>query len=128
MVEALNQFSTSEGLRDEPGRRLSSHLLRGHAVGIGHIDDGLPLPGGERLCDIRVRFKTHSQKDNVRLDSFRQCCGNDPGSDRGRIGCKAFRVARGCNGYFDAVAGKRLGQGLADIAEADNCVARYFVF
>jgi hypothetical protein len=37
--------------------------------------------------------------------------------------CKAFRVARGCNGYFDAVAGKRPGQGLADIAEADDCAA-----
>src|SRR5277367_1832897 len=40
MVEAPNQFSTSEGLRDNLGRRLSSQFLRGHAVGIGHIDDG----------------------------------------------------------------------------------------
>jgi len=70
----------------------------------------------------------HSQKDNVRLDGFRQCGGNDPGSDGGRIGCKAFRIAGGCNGYFDAVAGKCPGQGLADLAEADNCVARCFIF
>ena len=49
--------------------------------------------------------------------------GNDLGSDRGRGGCKGFRVARGCNGYFDALAGKRLGKSVADLAEADNCVA-----
>src|ERR1700722_3403048 len=54
MVEALNQFSASEGLRDEPGRRLSSQFLKRHAVGIGHVDDGLPLPVWECLCDIRV--------------------------------------------------------------------------
>src|SRR5450432_3092725 len=89
MVEALNQFPTSESLRDELGRRLSSQLLRGHAVGIGHIDDGLPLPGGQRLRDILVRLEADSQKDDVRLDSLRQCCGNDPGADGGCIGCKA---------------------------------------
>src|SRR5450755_3679268 len=126
MVEALNQSSTSEGLRDDLGRRLSPQFLRGHAVGIGHIDDGLSLPGRQRLRDILVRLETDSQKDDVRLDRFRQLFGNDRGSDRGCGGCKAFRVARGCNGYFDAVAGKRLGQGLADIAEADNCVAHIF--
>src|SRR5580700_325161 len=75
MVEALNQSTASEGLRDELGRRLSPQFLRGHAVGIGHIDDGLPLPGGERLRDIRVRFEMDSQKDDVRLDGFRQGCG-----------------------------------------------------
>src|SRR5450432_1692174 len=126
MVEALHQSSTSEGLRDGLGRRLSPQCLRGHAVGIGHIDDGLSLPGRQRLRDIPVRLETDSQKDDVRLDGFRQCFGNDRGSDRGRRGCKAFRVARGRNGYFDALAGKRLGQGLADIAEADNCVAHIF--
>lgn len=55
MVEAFNQSTVSEGLRDEPGRRQSSQLLRGHAVGIGHIDDGLPLPvehGKRRFSDI----------------------------------------------------------------------------
>src|ERR1700716_1396694 len=118
MVEALNQSSTSEGLRDDLGRRLSSQFLRGHAVGIGHIDDGLSLPSGQRLRDIRVRLETNSQKDDVRLDRFRQFFGNDRWPDPGRIGCKAFRVARGCDGYFDALAGKRLGKGLADIAEA----------
>src|SRR5450432_922933 len=46
MIEALDQACASEGLRDELGRRLSSQFLRGHAVGIGHIDDGLPLPVG----------------------------------------------------------------------------------
>src|ERR1019366_7236838 len=119
MVEGLDQSCASEGLRDELGRRLSSQFLRGHAVGIGHIDDGLPLPGGERLRDIRVRLETDSQKDDVRLDDVRQFFGNDLGSDRGRGGCKAFRVARGCNGYFDAASGKRLSKSLADIAEAD---------
>ena len=84
---------------------------------------GLSLPGGQRLRDIRVRLETDGQEDDVRLDCFRQCFGNDRGSDRGRIGCKAFRVARGCNGYFDAVAGKRLGKSVADLAEADNCIA-----
>src|SRR5580693_8624547 len=44
MVEALNQSCTSEGLRDDLGRRLTSQFFRGHAVGIGHIDDGLALP------------------------------------------------------------------------------------
>src|ERR1700730_5935015 len=115
MVEALDQSSTSEGLRDDLGRRLSPQFLRGHAVGVGHIDDGLSLPGRQRLRDVLVRLETDSQKDGVRLDRFRQCFGNDRGSDRGRSGCKAFRAARGCNGYFDALAGKGLGQGLADL-------------
>jgi hypothetical protein len=126
MVEAFDQSSTSKGLRDDPGRRLSSQFLRGHAVGIGHVDDGLSLPGRQHLRDIRVRLETDSQKDDVRLDRVRQFLGNDLGADGGRGGCKALRVARGCDGYFDAIAGKRLGQGLADIAEADNCLAHIF--
>src|SRR5450830_958801 len=126
MVEALNQFSTSESLRDDLARRLSSQFLRGHAVGIGHIDDGLSLPGRQRLRDIPVRLETNRQKDDVCLDGFRQCRGNDLWPDPGRSGCKVFRVARGCNRYFDALAGKGLGQGLADIAEADNCVAHMY--
>src|SRR5450631_1984539 len=126
MVEALNQSSTSAGLRDDLGRRLSSQFLRGHAVGIGLIDDGLSLPGRRRLRDIPVRLETDSQKDDIRLDRFRQFLGNDLGSVRGRSGCKAFRVASGCTGYFDALAGKRLSKSLADIAEADNCVAHIF--
>src|SRR5450432_2480419 len=101
MVEALNQSSTSEGLGDDLGRRLSSQFLRGHAVGIGHIDDGLSLPARQRLRDILMRLETGSQNAEVRLDSCRQGFGNGLGSDRGRSGCKAFRVARGCNGYFD---------------------------
>src|ERR1700716_1337482 len=127
MVEALNQSCTSEGLRDGLGRRLSPQFLRGHSVGIGHIDDGLSLPGGQRLRDMPVRLETDSQKDDVRLDGFRQCFGNDLGPDRGRSGCKAFRVASGCNGYFDAASGKRLSKSLADLAEADNCVAHIFL-
>src|ERR1700677_680023 len=123
MVEALNQSSTSEGLRDDLGRRLSPQFLRGHAVGIGHIDDGLSLPGRQRLRDIRVRLETDSQKDDVRLDGFRQLFGDNRRSDRGRSGCKAFRVVSGCNGYFDALAGKRLSKSLADLSEADDCVA-----
>src|SRR5580698_9386463 len=128
MVEALNQSSASEGLRDGLGRGLSSQFLRGHAVGIGHIDDGLSLPGRQRLRDIPVRLVTDSQKDDVRLDGFRQFFGNDLGSDRGRSGCKAFRVASGGNGYFDAAAGQRLSKGLAELAEADNCVAHICSF
>src|ERR1700737_931324 len=57
MVEALNQSCTSEGLRDDRGRRLTSQFLRGHAVGIGHIDDGLALPSWQRLRDIPVRCR-----------------------------------------------------------------------
>src|SRR3984893_9895468 len=71
MVEALDQSSAGEGLGDELGRRLSSQFLRWHAVGIGHIDDRLPLPGRQRLRDIGVRLETDSQKDDVRLDGLR---------------------------------------------------------
>src|SRR6195952_2722397 len=117
MVEALNQSSTTERLRDDLGRRLSFQCLRGHAIGIGHIDDSLPLPSGQRLRDIPVRLVTDSQKDDVRLDGFRQLFGNDRGSDRGRDGCKACRITSGRNGYFDALAGKRLSKSLADLAE-----------
>ena len=62
MVEALDQSGASEGLRDDPGRRLSSHLFRGHAVGIGDVDDGLPRakraapsrpPGCDSKCTAR---------------------------------------------------------------------------
>src|ERR1700721_308813 len=122
MVEALDQSCAGKGLRDELGRRLSSQFLRGHAVGIGHIDDGLPLPGRQRLRDIRVRLETDSQKDDVRLDGFRQLFRDHRTSDRWRSRCKAFRIARGCNGYFNALAGKPLSKRGADLAEADNCV------
>src|SRR6202789_1199089 len=128
MVEALDQSTASEGLRDELGRRLSPQFLRGHAVGIGHIDDRLPLPGGQRLRDVLVRLETDSQKDDVRLDRFREFFGNDRGSDRGRSGCKALRVARGCNGYFNALSGKRLSKSVADLAEANNCVVHTLSF
>jgi hypothetical protein len=67
-----------------------------------------------------MRPETDSQEDDVRLDRVRQLSGNDRGSDRGRGGCKAFRVARSCNGNFDAVSGKRLCKSLADIAESYN--------
>ena len=68
IVEALNQFSTSEGLRDDPGRRrLSSQFLGGHAVGIGHIDDRLSLPGRRRLRDI-LFSSTYNQPLVVTLD------------------------------------------------------------
>ena len=83
MVETLDQICARKRLRDELGRRLSSQFLRGHAVGIGHIDDRLPLPGGERLRNIRVRLETDSQKEDVRLDGFRQCFGNDRGPASG---------------------------------------------
>jgi hypothetical protein len=62
MVEALDQPSATEGLRDGLGRRLSPQFLRGHPVGIGHIDDRLPLPGGQRLRDILVRLETDQPK------------------------------------------------------------------
>ena len=70
MVEVLNQSSTSEGLRNDSGGRQFSQLFSGHAVGIGHIHDGLPPPGGQRLRDIRVRPETDSQKDDVCLYRF----------------------------------------------------------
>lgn len=41
VVEALDQPRTGEGLRDSLRKRLSAQLLRGHAIGIGHVDDGL---------------------------------------------------------------------------------------
>ncbi len=69
-----------------------------------------------------MRLETDSQEDDVRLDGLRECLGNDPGSDRGRGRRKTFRIASGGNGYVDAVASKRLGQGLADIAKADDCM------
>src|SRR3984885_12528500 len=123
MVEALDQSCARKSLRDDLGRRLSPQFPRGHALGIGHIDDGLSLPVRQRLRDIRVRLETDSQKDDVRLDRFCEFFGHDRGSDRGRSGCKALRVARGCNGYFNPLSGKRLGKSVADLAEANNCVA-----
>lgn len=67
--------------------------------------------------DVRMRLETDRQKDDVRHDGFHdglgQCFGHDRGSDRGRGGRRAFPLALGCNGCFDTVAGKRLGQGLA---------------
>jgi hypothetical protein len=82
MVEALDQSCASKSLRDDLGRRLSPQFLTGHTLGIGHIDDGLSLPVRQRLRDIRVRLETDSQKNDVRLDRFREFFGNDRGSDR----------------------------------------------
>src|SRR5262249_16827491 len=58
MVEALDQSSTGEGLRDSPGRRLSSQHLGRHAIGVGRVDDGLSLPRGQCLRNIPVRLET----------------------------------------------------------------------
>jgi predicted dithiol-disulfide oxidoreductase (DUF899 family) len=70
-------------------------------VSIGHIDDGLPLPGGKRFRDIRVRLETDSLKDDVRLDGVRQCFGNDRGADRGHIGCHTYSAyTRGLDGLW----------------------------
>ena len=71
---------------------------------------------------MRVRLETDGQKDDVRLDRFGQLFGDDPGSDRGRLGGIAFGAARGGNGYFDAASDKCLRQGLTDMAEANDCV------
>ena len=79
MIEALDQPSASESLRDEPGRSLPSQFLGGHAVCIGHIDDGLPLPGGERLRDIRVRLEMDGQEDDFRLDASASVLGRTLG-------------------------------------------------
>ena len=62
MVEALDQSRTRKSLSDELGRRLSCQSLRGHPVSIGHIDNGLPLPVGKRLCDIRCDSKRTARK------------------------------------------------------------------
>src|SRR4051795_11574797 len=56
MIEALDQSTAGEGLRDGLGRRLSPEFLRRNAVGVGHIHDGLALPGGQRRRDILVRL------------------------------------------------------------------------
>lgn len=82
MVEALDQSCTRESLRYELRRRLSAQFLRGHAIGIGHIDDALPLPGGQRVRDIEVRLETNCPKDDVRFDCLRQILGNDRGPNR----------------------------------------------
>src|SRR3546814_1963386 len=69
-----------------------------------------------------MRLEQDSQEDDVRLGGFRERFGSDPGSYRGRGGCKALRLARSCHGYVDTAPGKCPGQGLADLAEADDCI------
>jgi hypothetical protein len=59
MVESLDQSCAGEGLCHSLGIRLPSQSFRGYAVGIGHIDDGLALPAGKGLCNIRVGLETH---------------------------------------------------------------------
>ena len=75
VVETLDKACACEGLRDDLGGRLFSQLLDGHAVGVGHIDDGLSLPGGQRLRDIRVRLETDSQKDESALTASASVLG-----------------------------------------------------
>jgi hypothetical protein len=79
MVEALHQPCAGKGLLDDLGGRLVSEFLRGHAVGIGHIDNRLSLPARQRLGDIPAGLETNSQEDDVRVDCFRECRGNDLG-------------------------------------------------
>src|SRR5690606_13058022 len=126
--EALHELGAIERLGDDSGGWQATQFFDCHTIGIGHVNYRLPLPVRQRLRDIWVRLVTDSQKDNVRLDDLRQCSGNDFGSDRGSIGCKAFRVASGCNGYFNAASGKRLSKRLADLTEANNCVVHRFTF
>jgi NAD(P)-dependent dehydrogenase (short-subunit alcohol dehydrogenase family) len=123
MVEALDQPCPDERLRNDPGGRLISQFLRRNAVGVGHVHDGLPLPIGESLRDIRVCPEADGQEKGIRLDGVRQSPGKDPGADRGRFGREALGVARGRDGDLDAASGERFGQRLADLAEADDCVA-----
>ena len=82
------------------------------------------FPGRQRLRDIRVRLETDSQKDDVRLDYFRASFLGmivGPIARLRRMMVKALRVARSCNGYVNALSGKRLMQSVADLAESYDC-------
>src|ERR1700676_1629587 len=77
-------------------------------------------------CQVRSAFATSgwaSKRTAKKTMSALTASTSVLGMLRGRIGCKAFRVACGCHGHFDALAGKRLGKSVADLTEADNCVA-----
>lgn len=62
MVEALDQPSSGESLRDDPGRWLSSQFLRRHAEGIGYIDDSLSLPASSAFATSRCDPKWTARK------------------------------------------------------------------
>src|SRR3546814_7190366 len=81
MVETLDQSCTSEGLLNDLGRRLSAQFVKGYAVGIGDVNNGLSFPALQRLRDILVHSVTYGQKDDIGLDGFRQFLGDDLGSE-----------------------------------------------
>src|ERR1039457_3141614 len=85
-----------------------------------------PFQVGSAFATSRCDSKRTAKKTMSALTASASFLGMIVGPIGRRGGCKAFRVARGCHGHFDAIAGKRLGQGLADLAEADNCVAHIF--
>jgi hypothetical protein len=79
VIEPFDELGPGEGLRDDGGGRKTVQLLRDRKQ-VRRVDDGLAFPARQSLRNIRVRLVTDSQKDDIRLDRFRQFFGNDRGS------------------------------------------------
>lgn len=95
MVEALDYPAACERVCDDLCGCLVSQLLERDAIGVGNVDDDLPLPVGQRFRDIGVGLETDGQKDDIRLD--RVCKGSwpDRGPYSGGLRCEALRIASG---------------------------------
>jgi hypothetical protein len=113
MVEALDQSGTGEGLRDDLGEGCPPSS-RGHAVGIGHVDDGLALPVGERLRDIGCDSKRTARKTMSASTASASVVGMIPGPIAAASDAKLSGSRVVATDTSMPLAGKRPGQRLAD--------------
>ena len=122
MIEALDQPAASKGLRDGLGRSLSAQFLRGHAVGIGHIDDGLPLPVGSAFATSWYARKPTARKTTSALTASASFSGMILGPIAAAADAKLSGSRVVATDTSMPLTGKCLGQAPADLAEADDCV------
>lgn len=97
-------------------------LLQRNAIGVSDVDDRLGLPIRSSPGGLRVRPKRHRKQDDICLNRVLECLGNDARADRSRLRFDRIGATCGRDDGLDAFSGEHLGQGLADGAEADNCI------
>ena len=72
--------------------------------------------------------KRDGQDDRVGLERILQRLGDDRGSNRPCLRRQRLGRPATCDGDFDVLTGKGVGEGLAYLAESYNCVAHMFSF
>ena len=123
VVKTFHELGAGEGLRNEGGGRETVQFLRWDWKRVHRVDDRLAFPARQGLRNLAMFPERYRQDDCVGLECIPQRLGDDRGSNRPsqrrqRLGRPAAR-----NGHVDVSTGEGMGEGLADLTEANNCIA-----